>query len=66
MKLMLIIGGLMGFGIGVSFGLVHDKSLPSAIVHACIAAYVGGMLMRWWGRVWLRELRRSLEEESRG
>lgn len=66
MKSLLLLGGLLGFGIGISLGLVHEKSFPSALVHACVALYAAGMLMRWWGRVWMKALRESREEGRRG
>jgi hypothetical protein len=66
MKLLLLVGGLVGFVIGISLGLVHEKSLPSAVVHACVTLYVGGLLMRWWRGVWIKALRESHEEGRRG
>jgi len=65
MKLLLLTGGLMGFGIGFGLGLVHEQSLPNALAHACVALYVGALLMRWWGKVWIRALRDASQEESR-
>jgi hypothetical protein len=65
MKLLLLTGGLLGFGIGLGIGLVREQSLPHALAHACVALYVGAMLMRWWGRVWVRALEKSRQEESR-
>ena len=62
MKSLILLGGLIGFGIGVGFGLMREKSLPSIMLHACVAMYASAMLMRWWGRVWIRSLRRSNEE----
>jgi hypothetical protein len=65
MKLLLLIGGLIGFATGIGLGLAHEKSLPSALVHACIALYIGACLMRWWGRIWLKALKESREEDHR-
>ena len=66
MKSLLLLGGLIGFGIGISLGLVREKSLPSALIHACVALYAAGMLMRWWGTVWIKALQQSHEERRRG
>jgi hypothetical protein len=65
MKLLLLTGGLLGFGIGLGLGLVHEQSLPHALTHACVALYVGALLMRWWGRVWIKALQDSRQEKSR-
>ncbi|HVM59893.1 MAG TPA: hypothetical protein VMV72_03420 [Verrucomicrobiae bacterium] len=62
MKLLLLTGGLIGFGMGFGLGLVHEQSLPHALAHACIALYVGALLMRWWGRVWIK----ALQDAQRG
>jgi len=64
MKLLLLTGGLIGFGMGFGLGLVHEQSLPHALAHACIALYVGAMLMRWWGRVWIKALEDARQEHS--
>lgn len=66
MQLLLLIGGLTGFAIGLGLGLVHEKSLPSALVHACVALYLGAVLMRWWGRVWIKALQDAHKERRRG
>lgn len=66
MKMLLLLGGLIGFLIGIGFGLIHDKSLPAALLQACIALYIGAALMRWWGRVWIKALQQANRERSRG
>ncbi len=66
MKLLLLVGGLMGFAIGIGFGLAHQRSLPSALIHACVALYIGAFLMRWWGRVWIKALHDAHQERPRG
>ena len=53
MKLMMMLGGLIGFGIGVFFGVLQENSWATTLWQAAVAAYIAGLLMRWWGRVWL-------------
>jgi hypothetical protein len=64
MKLLLLIGGLIGFAIGAGLGLVREQSMSTALVHACVAIYIGAVLMRWWGRVWIKALRESQEDRT--
>lgn len=52
----MIIGGLIGFLIGLAVGLARQNGWPSVLWHAAVAAYVAGLLMRWWGSVWLKGL----------
>jgi len=59
MKLLMILGGLVGFVIGITFGIAQESAWPSVIWRASIGAYVAGMLMRWWGRVWVRGLQEA-------
>ena len=65
MKKLLLVGGLLGFAIGMGFGLIQGESLPSALLKACVALYVGAMLMRWWGRAWIKALEESRRERNR-
>ncbi len=60
MKKMMIMGGLMGFGIGVVTGYVKEVSWPAIFLRACVTALISGLLFRWWGRVWLSGLKDSL------
>jgi len=62
MKLLMILGGLLGFGIGVSFGLLQQSDWSSILWRSAVAAYVAGWLMQWWGRVWLQGLKEVGEE----
>ena len=64
MKLLMILGGLIGFLIGISFGLVQESSWPSVFWRASIAAYASGFLMRWWGRVWVQGLLAAHQERQ--
>lgn len=59
MKKMMIMGGLIGFGIGVVTGYVKEVAWPALFLRACVAALISGLLFRWWGRVWLSGLRDS-------
>ena len=62
MKLLMILGGLIGLIIGIVFGIVQESRWPSILWRASIAAYIAGMLMRWWGRVWVKSLHESYRE----
>ena len=64
MKKMMIMGGLMGFGIGVVTGYVKEVSWPAIFLRACVTALISGLLFRWWGRVWMSGLRDSLAAKA--
>jgi len=59
MKLLMALGGLLGFCIGLVFGLAQGSSWPSVLWRASVIAYLSGMLLRWWGRVWIQSLQRT-------
>jgi hypothetical protein len=61
MKPLMILGAIVGFLIGSGFGLVGNSPWPSTLWRACAAALVAGLLARWWGRVWLVNLRDALQ-----
>lgn len=62
MKRLMIIGGFLGFLIGIAFGSAEQSAWPAAIWRASAAALVGGMLMRWWGRIWVQGLEQARRE----
>jgi len=64
MKSLLIIGGLLGFCIGLLFSWAEQGSGPACLWHACLAAYVTAVLMRWWGAAWRKGLEESLHERQ--
>jgi hypothetical protein len=55
----MISGALMGFVSGVAFGLARANSWPLIVGRASVVSFCSGLLMRWWGRVWLKNLRAS-------
>jgi len=64
MKLLLLLGGLLGFGIGLLFGWAEDSSGSACLWHACLAAYLTAILMRWWGDAWRNGLTEALRERQ--
>jgi len=62
MKTLMLTGGLLGFGLGLGFGLARQADWPAILWHASAGATVVGLLMRWWGRIWLRGLLDSVEQ----
>jgi hypothetical protein len=56
MKLLLLVGGLLGFSIGLLFSWAEESPGPACLWHACLAAYLTAILMRWWGEAWRKSL----------
>ena len=61
MKLLMLSGGVMGFGIGLFFSRAQENSWSYSLWQASLASYAGGWLMGWWGRSW----QSNLKEEAR-
>lgn len=64
MKFLLLIGGLSGFAIGLFFSWAQKSAWPTSLWHACVAAYLASLLMRWWGRAWRKNLEEVLKERQ--
>ena len=64
MKKLMIMGGLTGFLIGFGVGLINDVSWPALFLRASVAAFAAGLLMRWWGSLWIRGLQESLSQRK--
>jgi hypothetical protein len=64
MKKLMIMGGLTGFLIGFGAGLINDVSWPALFLRSSVAAFAAGVLMRWWGRLWIRGLQESLARKT--
>jgi hypothetical protein len=62
MKLLILIGGIGGFAIGLGFGLAAQNAWPMSVWQACLGTYIAAFLMRWWGRVWMQSLKQSYRE----
>lgn len=62
MKTLMILGALIGFGIGLLFGMADHGQWPASFWRASAAALIGGLLLRWWGRVWVKSLRQATEQ----
>lgn len=65
MKKLMLLGGMLGFGIGAAFGRLQNASDSTILWRACVAAVAAGLLMRWWGRMWMGGLRDSLANQVR-
>ncbi len=53
----------MGFLIGMGFGFASQNDWVIILLKACIAAYLAGLMMRWWARMWVRCLRDAFKEK---
>ena len=64
MKQLMILGGFVGFAIGIAFGVAQDSAWPNVLWRASVAAFVAGMVLRWWGRVCLASLAEARRERA--
>lgn len=64
MKFLILIGGVIGFSIGLLFGWAFESSYPSVLWKSCMAAYVAGWLMKWWGGMWAKSLKSAMRDGS--
>ena len=64
MKLIMVLGGVIGFAIGISFSWAQGSSWPAMIWRSAAAALVAGILLRWWGRLWIKCLQESYQERQ--
>jgi len=62
MRLWMILGGLIGFVIGISFGIAQGSAWPAVIWRASVATFLAGVLLRWWGGIWIKGLRQSQQD----
>lgn len=62
MKFLVLVGGIIGFAIGILFGWAFESSYPSVLWKSCVAAYGAGWLMKWWGGMWVKSLKTALRE----
>jgi hypothetical protein len=64
MKSLLLVGGVLGWGVGVASSYSRGNAWPACLWHGCLAAYLTALLMRWWGRAWRKSLEQSLQERE--
>lgn len=60
MKSLLLIGGLLGFGIGAGVSFLQAAPWSSTLWHGCVSAYLTALLARWWGQSWRKNLEEAL------
>jgi hypothetical protein len=57
MKKLMMLGGLLGFALGLGLSWTQGASGPVMIWRAALAAAVAGWLFRWWGHTLVHSLR---------
>ena len=64
MKSLMILGGFTGFGLGVFLGLIKDTSWPTILWRSSVTALAGGILLKWWGGIWMNSLAEAQREKQ--
>lgn len=54
MKLLMTAGAIFGFLGSLSLGVANDGEWGAVLWRAMAAAFVCGLMLRWWGRLWLK------------
>ena len=65
MKSTMILGAMAGFILGAGSSYAGDCTSSTTFWHASVAALAGGLLARWWGRMWFAGLADALEQQRR-
>jgi len=60
MKALTILGAMIGFLTGVGLALAVQSPWPEAFWRGGVAALGGGLLLRWWGRLWVEGWQQTL------
>jgi phosphotransferase system glucose/maltose/N-acetylglucosamine-specific IIC component len=63
MRLWMILGGLLGFVIGIGFGLAQGTAWSTIIWRASVTACIGGFVFRWWGSIWVKSFYQAQQEQ---
>jgi hypothetical protein len=62
MRLLMLLGGFIGFLIGVLLGAAQGSAWPGVLWRSSVAAFLAGVVLRWWGKVWARNLQEAQRE----
>ena len=61
MRLVIVLAGAFGFLTVILGSLAWNKPVETSLVNGTISAFVAGILLRWWMKLWIT----SLEQVSR-
>jgi hypothetical protein len=64
MKSLMLPAALCAFLIATAAGFMAGNSLDSIFWKSSAAAAIGGLLGRWWGRAWIRNLECALRARA--
>ena len=63
MKFALLLGGLCGFGLVYATSILVGKTPTVALVQGCAGSAAAGLLFRWVGIIWIRNVKQMLMEK---
>ncbi len=64
MKFGLLLGGMIGFVSVFSVAMLVGKGPMTALMEACLGSVVLGLLFRWVGRIWIRNVKQMLMDKQ--
>lgn len=64
MKALTILGAMIGLVTGLGFALAARSPWPEAFWRGIAAAVVGGLLLRWWGGLWMAGWQQTLRSRE--
>ncbi|MCH6255845.1 hypothetical protein MLD52_04755 [Puniceicoccaceae bacterium K14] len=64
MKFALLLGGFLGFVAIFATALAVGKNPSRALLEASMGSAIAGLLFRWWGMIWIRNVKQMLMEKQ--
>jgi hypothetical protein len=64
MRLLMLLGGFIGFLIGILMGAAQGSDWAGVLWRSSVAALLAGVVLRWWGKVWTRSLVQAQRERQ--
>lgn len=64
MRLVVVLAGAFGFITVLLGSLAWNKPIETSLVNGALSAFVAGILLRWWMKLWISSLEQMSREDE--